>query len=251
MSAFLDAAAFLTRVPVGRRPDGPPPSAAVRWFPVVGALVGLLTAAVYWGGEWLAGPFVGAAVAVAVQVLVTGAFHEDGLADTADAAGGWSRDERFRILDDPRHGTYGVLALVLAVIVRVAAVAALAPEHAWVVLPAVHALSRGAAVALMGLIPPASEHGLGASSVRARDGRDAAAGVAFALIAGAVLLGTWVLPAIAVVAVVGLAMAAYARRTLGGIAGDLLGATQQLADLAALVLLAGAVHHGASFPWWP
>ena len=250
MNGFLDAAAFLTRVPVGRRPDGPPPSAAVRWFPVVGGLVGLATAAVYWGGEWLAGPAVGAAVAVAVQVLITGAFHEDGLADTADAAGGWSREERFRILDDPRHGTYGVLALVLAIAVRIAAVGALSTDAAWVVLPAVHALSRGAAVALMGLVPPASQHGLGASSVRVLDGRDVGAGVALAAIAGAALLGTWVLPAVAVVAVVGLAMAAYARRTLGGIAGDLLGATQQLADMATLVLLAGAVRHGADVPWW-
>lgn len=250
MSGFLDAAAFLTRVPVGRRPDGPPPSAAVRWFPVVGALVGVATAGVYWGGEWLAGPAVGASVAVVIQVLITGAFHEDGLADTADAAGGWSREERFRILDDPHHGTYGVLALVLAIVVRTAAVAALSTDAAWVVLPAVHALSRGAAVALMGLVPPASQHGLGASSVRALDGRDAGAGVALAAIAGAALLGPWVLPVVAVVAVVTLGMAAYARRTLGGIAGDLLGATQQLADLAATLVLVGALTHGTTIPWW-
>ncbi|MEY2478708.1 MAG: adenosylcobinamide-GDP ribazoletransferase [Actinomycetota bacterium] len=250
MSGFLDAAAFLTRVPVGRRPDGPPPSAAVRWFSVVGALVGLASAVVYWAGDWLAGASVGAAVAVAAQVLVTGAFHEDGLADTADAAGGWSRDERFRILDDPRHGTYGVLALVLAVVVRVAAVAALTTDEAWVALPAVHALSRGAAVVLMGLVPPASEEGLGAASVRSLANADVVAGAALGAVFGTVLLGVWVLPVLAAIAVVAGAMAAYARRTLGGIAGDLLGATQQLTDLAALVLLVGAVHHGASLPWW-
>ena len=249
MSGFLHAAAFLTRVPV-RGPDGPPPSSAVRWFPLVGALVGLVTAAVYWGGEWLAGPVVGASVAVAAQVLVTGAFHEDGLADTADAAGGWSREERFRILDDPRHGTYGVIVLVLVVLIRTAAVAVLAPEEAWVVLPAVHALSRGAAVALMGLVPPASEHGLGASSVRSLAGRDVTAGAVIAAALGTALLGTWVLAVGATVAVVAAGMAVYARRTLGGIAGDLLGATQQLTDVASLVLLAGAVRHGASLPWW-
>jgi adenosylcobinamide-GDP ribazoletransferase len=247
---FLDAAAFLTRVPVGHGRDGPPPSAAVRWFPVVGALVGAVTALLYWAGDWLVGPSVGAAVAVAGQVLVTGAFHEDGLADTADAAGGWSREERFRILDDPRHGTYGVLALVLVVVVRVAAIAALTPASAWVVLPAVHALSRGAAVALMGLIPPASDEGLGASSVRALVGSDAAVGVGVAGVVGVVLLGGWVLAVTAAVAAVALIMGAYAKRTLGGIAGDLLGATQQLTDLAALVFLAGAVRHGASLPWW-
>ena len=250
MSGLLDAAGFLTRVPVGRRPDGPPPSAAVRWFPVVGALVGVATATAYWAGVWLAGPFLGASLAVAVQVLLTGAFHEDGLADTADAAGGWSREERFRILDDPVHGTYGVLALVLVVVVRVAAVAALTTAEAWVVLPAVHALSRGAAVAVMGFVPPASTEGLGAATTRGLVRRDVAIGAAVAVVAGAVLLGAWVLPVTAAVAAVAVTMGRYARRTLGGIAGDLLGATQQLSDIAALVVLAGAVRHGATLPWW-
>jgi adenosylcobinamide-GDP ribazoletransferase len=76
------------------------------------------------------------------------------------------------------------------------------------------------------------------------------AGVALGGLTGAVLLGPWVLPALAVVGIVGLLMAGYARRTLGGIAGDLLGATQQLTDVAALVLLLAAVRHGASLPWW-
>jgi adenosylcobinamide-GDP ribazoletransferase len=250
VSSFLDATAFLTRVPVGRRPDGPPSSAAVRWFPVVGALVGLLTAAVFSAAHWLAGPAVGAAVAVGVQVVITGAFHEDGLADTADAVGGWSREERFRILDDPRHGTYGVLALVLVVAVRTAAIAALTTDAAWVVLPAVHAVSRGAAVALMGLLPPASDEGLGAASVRSLAGSDAAIGTAIAAVVGAGLMGAWVLPGGAAVALVAAAMGAYARRTLGGIAGDVLGATQQLTEVAALVLLVGAARHGASVPWW-
>jgi adenosylcobinamide-GDP ribazoletransferase len=217
---------------------------------MVGALVGLTTAAVYWAVEWLAGPFVGAAVAVAAQVLMTGAFHEDGLADAADAAGGWSREERFRILDDPRHGTYGVLALVLAIAIRVAAVAALTSGEAWAVLPAVHALSRGGVVALLGLVAPASDEGLGASTVRGLARTDAVAGAAVGVVMGGVLLGGWVVPVTAAVALVAAGMGAYARRTLGGIAGDLLGATQQLADLAALVVLVGAIGHGASIPWW-
>jgi adenosylcobinamide-GDP ribazoletransferase len=250
VTAFVAAVAFLTRVPVGRAPEGPPTSATVRWFPAVGALVGLATALAYRAGHWAVGPLAGAALAVGVQVLVTGAFHEDGLADTADAAGGWSRDERFRILDDPRHGTYGVLALVLAVALRIALIATLPVGAAFAVLPAAHAVSRGIGVALMGLVPPASTEGLGASSVRGLLGRDALLGTVLAALIAIVLLAGWALPVLAAVAFVGVAMATYARRTLAGIAGDLLGATQQLSELATLVVLVAALRHGAALPWW-
>jgi adenosylcobinamide-GDP ribazoletransferase len=247
---FLDAVGFLTRVPVGRRTPGPPPSAAVRWFAAVGALVGLGGALTYWMASWLGPPLVAAAVAVAVQVALTGAFHEDGLADTADAAGGWSREDRLRILDDPNHGTYGVTALVLALLIRTASVAGLSTAEAFAVLPAVHAISRAVAVALMGVVPAAGAEGLAASSVRGLVPADAALGAAAGMVIAAVTLGAWSLPAVAVVAIVGVAMAAYARRTLGGVAGDLLGATQQVAELAALVVLLAAVRHGATLPWW-
>ena len=130
------------------------------------------------------------------------------------------------------------------------ATAVITTDVARAVLPAVHALSRGTAVALMGLLPPASDDGLGASSVRSLATADAAVGTAIAAVIAALLVGAWVPPVTAAVALVGAGMGAYARRTLGGIAGDLLGATQQLTDLAALVLLVGVIRHGASVPWW-
>ena len=250
MTSFLDAVAFLTRVPVGRGRERAPSSAAVRWFPAVGALLGVTAALTYWAGHWLVGPVPAAAFAVAVPILLTGAFHEDGLADTADAAGGWSREERFRILDDPTHGTYGVLALVLPVVVRVSLLPRLSVAAAFAVLPAGHALSRGVAVALMGLVPPATGEGLGASSVRHLRRADAAGGAAVAAVVTVALTSGWSLPALGAAATVGLGMALYARRTIGGVAGDLLGATQQLADLAVLTVLVAAVHHGAAIPWW-
>lgn len=249
MNGFLDAVGFLTRVPVRGRTDVPA-SSAVRWFAPVGALVGLATATAYWMASWVGPPLVAAVMAVTAQVVLTGAFHEDGLADTADAAGGWSREERFRILDDPNHGTYGVLALLLAVLLRVAALAGLTTAAAFAVVPAVHALSRAAAVALMGLLPAASDEGLGASSVRGLVGTDAAIGTASGAIIALGLLTVWVLPAVATAAVIAAGMGVYARRTLGGIAGDLLGATQQLAELAALLVLLAAFRHGATIPWW-
>ena len=110
---------------------------------------------------------VAAAVGVLVGVLVTGAFHEDGLADTADAfAGGWTVERRFEILKDPRHGTYGVAALCGSIVLRVVAVATLGPAAAFAGLVAAHTLGRGAAVAAMGAVPVARPDGLGADYAR-------------------------------------------------------------------------------------
>ena len=164
---LLAAVQFLTRVPV--RTTRPPDLAgAVIWFPVVGALVGAAVGGVAAGLGELVPAGVAAAVAVLFGVLVTGAFHEDGLADTADAvAGGWTVERRLEILDDPRHGTYGVAALCGSIVLRVVAVASLAPAAAFAGLVAAHALGRGAAVVVMGVVPAAGPDGLGADYARA------------------------------------------------------------------------------------
>ena len=138
-------------------------AAAVTWFPVVGALIGAAVGGLAAGLGELVPATVAAAVAVLFGVLLTGAFHEDGLADTADAiAGGWSRQRRFEILRDPRHGSYGVAALSGSIVVRIVAVGSLGPAAAFAGLVSAHTLGRGAAVAAMGWAPVARPDGLGA-----------------------------------------------------------------------------------------
>ena len=147
MKGLLGAVSFLTRVPVGGgiREAGEL-AGSVPWFPVVGAGVGLAEAGVYAGARMLLPPLVAASLAVVAGILLTGAFHEDGLGDTADAfAGGWDRESTIRILKDPRLGTFGVLAVAAGLLLRVGAVAALAPGAALAALPAAHALSRATA----------------------------------------------------------------------------------------------------------
>jgi adenosylcobinamide-GDP ribazoletransferase len=155
VKGLLGAVSFLTRVPTGtgaRRPEEL--AGSVPWFPVVGAGVGLAVAAVYGGARLALPPLPAAALAVVAGICLTGAFHEDGLGDTADAfAGGWDRESTARILKDPRLGTFGVLAVAGSLLLRVAAVAALAPAAALAALPAAHALSRAAAVAAMTALP--------------------------------------------------------------------------------------------------
>lgn len=225
---------------------------SVPWFPVVGGLLGLGTAGAYAGARLVLPSLVAATLAVCVAVLVTGAFHEDGLADTADAlGGGWSREERLRILKDPAHGTYGVLAIALSVLLRVGALGTFDGWTAVAVLPAAHALSRAAAVGLMWRVRPAAEEGLGAAySASVTGGRAVgAAGVSLAI--GLTSLGVWALSA-AVLVGLGASMVGWLGvRRLGGVTGDPLGAAQQAGEVLVLLLGAAAIANGwPGLPWW-
>jgi adenosylcobinamide-GDP ribazoletransferase len=228
---LLGAVSFLTRVPVGggeRRPEEL--AGFVPWFPVVGAGVGLAVAATYAASRMLLPPLPAATLAVVAGIGLTGAFHEDGLGDTADAfAGGWDRDSTVRILKDPRLGTFGVLAVAASLLLRVGAVAALAPGAALAALPAAHALSRAAAVATMAALPAAAETGLGAS---------------YALALALALLGLPALGAAAAAAVAAALLGRLAVRRIGGVTGDVLGAVEQLAEMLTLLAAVAAAGTG-------
>ncbi len=245
---FLAAVQFLTRVPVGAS-HGPGMAAAVTWFPVVGALIGAAVGGLAAGLGELVPASVAAAVAVLFGVLLTGAFHEDGLADTADAiAGGWSRQRRFEILRDPRHGSYGVAALSGSIVVRIVAVGSLGPAAAFAGVVSAHTLGRGAAVAAMGWAPLARPDGLGADYAATVTRRRAAVAAGTALALTAVATGWWVGPLALAAAVPACAVAVLACRSLGGITGDILGAIEQAAECTVLVVVSGlAARHAV---WW-
>jgi adenosylcobinamide-GDP ribazoletransferase len=248
LGAFLDAVQFLTRVPV-RRKAAADTARTVVWFPVVGSLVGAVGGLLAAGLQHVVPAAVAAAVAVLAGVLITGAFHEDGLADTADAiAGGWTRERRFEILKDPRHGSYGVAALCGSIVLRVVAVAALGPAAAFAGLVAAHTLGRGAAVATMGVVPVARPDGLGADYARRVGPGRAAAAALIALGIGALATGWWAGPLAVAAAVGAAAVAALAWRALGGVTGDVLGAVEQVAECLVLVVVTGLAAH--STLWW-
>jgi adenosylcobinamide-GDP ribazoletransferase len=239
---LLGAVSFLTRVPTGTGAVQPADLARfVPWFPLVGALVGAAVAGLYVGAGALLPPLVAAAVAVTAGVAVTGALHEDGLGDTADAfAGGGDREDTVRILEDPRLGTFGVVAVAASLLLRVAAVAALGPSAALAALPAAHALSRAAAVGLMAAVPAAAETGLGAAYARALGGRRALLGVAAGMVIAVALLGAWALPAAALAGLAAAWLGRLARRRLGGVGGDVLGAVQQAGEILTLLVAVAA-----------
>jgi adenosylcobinamide-GDP ribazoletransferase len=246
VNGFLGAVSFLTRVPTG---TGARPAEElarfVPWFPVVGAGVGLAVAAVYAGALQLLPPLPAAAVAVVAGVGLTGAFHEDGLGDTADAfMGQHDRERTVGILQDPRLGTFGVLAVAASLLLRVAAVAALAPAAALAALPAAHALSRAGAVATMTALPAAADTGLGAAYARSLPRRRALAGAAAGLAVALALLGTVAVWAAAAVAAAAWLLGRLARRRIGGVTGDVLGAVQQLGEVLVLLAATAAVTAG-------
>jgi adenosylcobinamide-GDP ribazoletransferase len=242
LGGLLGAVSFLTRVPTGTGAVQPAELARfVPWFPLVGALVGVAVGLLYAGASALLPPLVAAAVAVTAGVAITGAFHEDGLGDTADAfMGAHDREDTLRILKDPRLGTFGVVAVAASLLLRVAAVAALTPASALAALPAAHALSRAAAVGLMAAVPPAAEAGLGAAYARALGGRQALLGVAAGLVLAVALLGVWALPAAALAGAAALWLGHLARRRIGGVGGDVLGAVQQAGEILTLLVATAA-----------
>ena len=227
--------AFLTRLPGGAHPSTDRDlGRSVPWFPLVGAIVGALSGAMFWAVWQPLGAQLAAVVAVASGVVVTGAFHEDGLADTADALGGTTPEERREIMKDSRLGTFGTLALVLATLVQVFAVMPLAARDAIIAMALAHGVGRALAVTAMATMPAASGTGLGhgyAAHLRAAPcalSMLVSYGAAFAL-------GPVGVFAVGAATGGALAVGLVARFRFGGMTGDVLGATAQVSQMAALV----------------
>ena len=237
------SAIFLTRLPI-RWPGEMPPDLAARSLragPVLGAMIGLIAGVIYILMAWAGVPAMAAAlIAVAAQMLLTGALHEDGLADLADGLGGGdSRDSKLAIMRDSRIGSFGALALMVAVIARVAAVAAI--PYGWpavAALIAAGAISRAGWPALMTWLPPARADGLAASHGRQPADRLTMTLAMAALITVLVMPVGHALLALAVAALTLAALGLLVGRQIGGYTGDVLGAAQQSAEIAVLVALA-------------
>jgi adenosylcobinamide-GDP ribazoletransferase len=239
LKLFWCAVQFLTRLPTPALADFEPGwiTRSARYFPLVGLLVGAACAGVLLAaGQLWSGPLP-ALLAVAAGMLITGGFHEDGLADAADGlGGGQTPSRRLEIMKDSRIGTYGVLALGLVLASKIAALAALPPATAALALVAAHGAGRVAAVAVM----VRQAHVSDPASAKYKPAPD---GVRGAELLVAALLGLWPLALLggaglvgaAVGAVLALLLAATARRLIGGYTGDVLGAVEQVCELGVLL----------------
>ncbi|MCE1229965.1 MAG: adenosylcobinamide-GDP ribazoletransferase [Firmicutes bacterium] len=240
MRSLVAAFRFLTRIPLpGPATQVEDIGRAVGWFPLVGAFVGLVTAGVFLGARQLWPASIAAVLAIGAGLLLTGGFHEDGATDATDGlGGGWTRQRVLEIMKDSRIGAYGAMALWCLLAFRWAALVTL-EQRALVAFPFAMVLGRWSIAFVLSLLPPIGQ-GLAKEVHQGLGWRPYLHATALAALAAflAWRLGeTRVLGAVAATALAALLWCLYLRRRMGGHSGDLLGAGNQLAEAAALLVL--------------
>jgi adenosylcobinamide-GDP ribazoletransferase len=252
LAEFVHAVKFLTRLPVpfSRTLDPPPFNQTMRMFAIVGALIGCGIAVVLLASKYLhLPPLLAALFAVAAGILVTGALHEDGLADMADGfGGGKSREQRLSIMRDSRIGSYGTLALIVAVGARVACYAALLPVRTLalvMIIVACQSFSRALMVDLLWATRPARLDGL--SAYAGQPSRVVAmsailVGLLLTLAAGYVTDFENAVLALALGLAATAAIRQLAMRTIGGQTGDVCGAAQVTCEVMMLSAFVATLH---------
>ncbi|MGP5548182.1 adenosylcobinamide-GDP ribazoletransferase [Psychrobacter alimentarius] len=254
---MLVAIQFLTRLPV-------PPFAyynpqwlhqSSRHFPAVGLLVGLLCAGVFWLGSILFTPLVAAVISTVFGIRLTGGFHEDGLADSCDGlGGGLTRERTLTIMKDSRLGTYGVLGLVSALLLKVTLLASMPLSVAIVALIIGHTASRLLCISLLALLPYGGEieHAKAKPMAQQLTPLQGMLSSGWLILAGVLVtiifpntmhqigLGQWLLTLLlALIATDYMRRLLY--RRLEGYTGDGLGATQQVSEVAIYIGLAASM----------
>jgi adenosylcobinamide-GDP ribazoletransferase len=237
---------FFTRLPAGRFGLPEVDFANALWgAPVAGAIVGVCGGGAFAAATWLSlPPSLAAVAALAVLLMVTGSLHEDGVADVADAFGGGNtRERKLEIMKDSRNGTFGVVALVMTLLARWAAMTALGTSSfAFVALVAVHAASRALLPGFMNMVAPARPGGL-AAGIGKVPGNVALAAAGLGLLALLLLgLATAFTTVICLVALF-LGMKWLTERQIGGQTGDVLGALQQGGEIVVLFVIAARLSH--------
>jgi adenosylcobinamide-GDP ribazoletransferase len=247
------ALTFFTQLPVGSLAPAPEPAAgsesatpqarlaeAARAFPLAGLVVGLAGGLAYWIAVKIGlSGLLAAFLAVAATAALTGALHEDGWADFADGLG--CRGDRIRKLSamkDSHIGAFGVLALIFATGVKTVALAQLyMPDRVVTALVAAHVLSRAVLPLAMRSLPLATAQGLAVMAGRpSAQGAYVALGIGFVIAFFAVFLPAAIVALIVAIVAAGL-VGAIAKRQFGGYTGDVLGAIQQVAEIAVLINL--------------
>ena len=243
-SPFFNAVRFLTVIPVPDTPDAIAPdwmARAVKYFPVVGVCVGIAAATVYMIAAYLWGPVIAGIAAVTTSIALTGAMHEDGIADTFDSfGGGFTVEKRLTIMKDSRIGTYGALALGIDVTLRVAVLSVLPVWIGVAALIAAHAAARATPGFVINNLDysgniEAMKVSFVETPVRASEWQFALAVVAIAAIPLALMSPLAAIIGLVCGAIPAMLMALWARRLIMGYTGDVLGAIEQIFEIGFLL----------------
>jgi len=231
-----------TRLPIGPATSlGDGDVARASWtFPIAGILVALAGALAYWLAIRLnVAPIPAAALALAATMALTGAVHEDGLADSFDGLGGKTREQKLEIMRDSRIGTFGTLALVVTLLLRWSTIADIAePRYVVVALISAHVAARAGMSVFMYLVPLARSDGLSSGAGRP-PGQSVAAALAIGIFCLLFCFGAkGAMISLLLLAFAGIITARIAIKQIGGQTGDVLGAFEQVAE--AIILLIAA-----------
>jgi adenosylcobinamide-GDP ribazoletransferase len=246
---LLFAVQFLTRLPVPAQPDFYPDkiNRSARYFPLTGQLVGLIAAVVLLFAAHFWPMWIAATLALLTATLLTGALHEDGLADTADGfGGGHNPAQRLAIMKDSNVGTYGILALGFCTLLKLSCLASLSPWFAACSLIAAHGVARATTVTIMHTLPYAGDHASAKLSTQNAPPTRAELCTALLLAAWPLLLlhPANILLALAFCTAITWGLARLAKKLIGGQRGDVLGAVEQLCEAG--FLLGCAAHFGTA-----
>lgn len=250
LRSFLTGVMFLTRLPcpawVGH--DAEWLARSTVYFPAIGVLVGAWGGAVFWLASLGWPGWIAAVLSTAATVWLTGAFHEDGMADACDGfGGGWGTEQILAIMKDSRVGSYGVVGLGLTLLAKLGLLATFEPLDAVKALVAAHVLARWSSLPLIYALPYVREAGAkGKPFAASVTPLRLAIATGITLAAVVPLLGVQSLPALAATLAVTALAGRYFRAQIGGITGDCLGAANQVVEVAVYLALAFHFTGGAA-----
>ena len=243
LTAFLSAITLLTRIPLGNGLDfrSETQTASVIYFPIIGMLVGLAGGLVLILTQYFH-PILAVLLSMLTTVLITGGFHEDGLADAADGLmGGQTPERRLEIMKDSRIGVYGALALWFSLTLKAILLYELLKHDLWLTFWGIviaHMLGRTSSVGLIYLHSYVSkENSKFKWAVQKVSRWHFIFGFGAPLFIACFLLSTKALGCVAAMVITMLASGLYFRRKIGGITGDCLGAATQLTELSCYLAL--------------
>ena len=236
---FLIAIGFLTRIPIPKKTDFSEQKLnhASRYFPTVGWLVGIFSASIFFAFEIIFPKSISVIFSLLITILLTGAFHEDGLSDTADGlGGGWSKDQKLEIMKDSRIGTYGAIALWFALYLKFFFLKEI--DNTFAALLMAHPLSRSIATGLLYFLPYVRSDDTSHSKPLAQKqsnvdffiSQTTGSAALFLILSHALLL-------FGILIVFIIIWGWWLKKQLGGFTGDTLGATQQLSEILIYIAL--------------
>lgn len=236
---FLTAVMFYTRIPCPVWIDHSDEmlNKSTRYFPVVGWIVGGLTALVYWGAVQIFPVSIAILLSMAFGIIVTGAFHEDGFADVCDGfGGGWTKEARLNIMKDSRIGTYGSVGLILIFLMKFFFLKELAIYNLVFILIAAHSVSRIIPVFVVYFGTYSRDDST--SKVKPVGKKISFGGLLFAIVMGLapiLFLGKEFFTIIILPTIAGLLLMRYFNKRIDGYTGDCLGAIQQLGEICVYI----------------